>query len=122
MTVELQLELLGGLRITQHGAALTTFVSGKAPALLGYLAVTGRPHFRAALARPLWNDQGEGDARHTWRIVPCGAAPYGTRTDPVPCHLSCGVCGVSTASWRVYGIRKGKSLITTVILNVVIKW
>ena len=72
MTAELQLELLGGLRITQHSAALTTFASSKAPALLCYLAVTGRPHFRAALARPLWNDQGEGDARHTWRIVRAG--------------------------------------------------
>ena len=63
MTVELQLELLGGLRITQRGAALTTFVSGKAPALLAYLAVTGRPHFRAALAGLLWSDHAEEDAR-----------------------------------------------------------
>ena len=69
MTVELQLELLGGLHITQHGAALTTFVSGKAPALLGYLAVTGRPHFRAALAGLLWSDQSEDRARGNLRVV-----------------------------------------------------
>jgi DNA-binding SARP family transcriptional activator len=69
MTAELQLELLGGLRITQHSAALTTFASSKAPALLCYLAVTGRPHFRAALARLLWSDHAEEDARRNLRVV-----------------------------------------------------
>ncbi|MDQ4075944.1 MAG: tetratricopeptide repeat protein [Chloroflexota bacterium] len=69
MTVKLELELLGGLRITQDGTAVTNFVSGKAPALLCYLAVTGQPQFRAALAGLLWSEQGEDDARRNLRVV-----------------------------------------------------
>ena len=59
MAAELRLELLGGLRILRDGVPVTQFVSGKAPALLSYLAVTGRPHFRTALAGLLWSDQSE---------------------------------------------------------------
>ncbi len=56
MAEALHIETLGGLRIFQDGKPITGFVSSKAPALLVYLAVTGRPHFRSALAALLWND------------------------------------------------------------------
>ncbi|MCC6187697.1 MAG: hypothetical protein IT318_01575 [Anaerolineales bacterium] len=49
MSADRQLRLLGGLQIIQSGAALSGFVSTKAPAVLAYLAVTRRPHPREAL-------------------------------------------------------------------------
>lgn len=62
MTGELRLECLGGMQITRDGAPLTGFVSVKAPALLCYLAITGRPQFRLVLAGLLWGDLPEEDA------------------------------------------------------------
>ncbi len=68
MAEELRLEVLGGLRITRGGAPVD-FVSSKAPALLVYLAVTGRLHYRAALAALLWSEHPEEDARRNLRVV-----------------------------------------------------
>lgn len=62
MADELRLEYLGGMQITRAGTPLTGFVSVKAPALLCYLAVTGRPQFRLVLAGLLWGDLPEEDA------------------------------------------------------------
>jgi DNA-binding SARP family transcriptional activator len=45
----LQLALLGGVRIARSGTPLTNLASLKGQALLCYLAVTRRPHSRAAL-------------------------------------------------------------------------
>jgi predicted ATPase/DNA-binding SARP family transcriptional activator/Tfp pilus assembly protein PilF len=59
---ELRLTLLGGFGITWSGTPLTGFVSNKAQALLSYLAVTGRPHFRPALAGLLWGEMPETSA------------------------------------------------------------
>src|SRR5574341_1006538 len=62
MAKELRLTLFGGLQITRGETPLTGFVSGKAQALLCYLAVTGRPHTRAELAGLLWGDMPESVA------------------------------------------------------------
>lgn len=67
MATELNLRLLGGLFLTQNGAPLGPFLSQKVPALLAYLAVTGRPHSREALAGLLWGDLPEADAKNNLR-------------------------------------------------------
>ena len=54
MTKKLELALLGNLEIRQGGVPVTDFESSKAQALLCYLAVTGHPHTRPALAGLLW--------------------------------------------------------------------
>ncbi len=69
MTVDLRLETLGTLRVARGAETLTGFVSSKAPALLCYLAVTGRPHARSALAALLWTEMPEEDARRSLRVV-----------------------------------------------------
>lgn len=69
MAGELRLECLGGLQITLDGTPLTGFVSVKAPAVLCYLAVTGRPQFRLVLAGLLWGDLPEEDACANLRKV-----------------------------------------------------
>ena len=51
---ELRLELLGSVSITLDGEALRGLRYTKSIALLGFLAVTGRPHSREALATLLW--------------------------------------------------------------------
>lgn len=67
MAAELQIRLLGGLHLALDNAPLTDFVSNKAPALLAYLAVTGRPHQREALAALLWGERADVDARNNLR-------------------------------------------------------
>ena len=62
MSGTLELALLGGLDIVRDGIRVTGFNSSKAQALLCYLAVTGRPHFRPALAGLLWGDMPEAKA------------------------------------------------------------
>ncbi len=67
MAAELQIRLLGGLHLALDNAPLTDFVSNKAPALLAYLAVTGRPHQREALAALLWGERADADAKNNLR-------------------------------------------------------
>ncbi len=62
MSGELRLRLLGGLEVTLGDTPLIGFVSGKAQALLCYLAVTGRPQTRAELAGLLWGDMPDSAA------------------------------------------------------------
>src|SRR5438093_7484186 len=64
---ELRLEVLGGLRASLGGRPLTGFYSRKAQALLVYLAVTGRPQPRGALAGLLWGGLPEAFARASLR-------------------------------------------------------
>jgi len=59
----LELVLLGAPEIRCDGAPVTALKSSKAQALLCYLAVTGQPHTRAALAGLLWGDMPEAKAR-----------------------------------------------------------
>lgn len=67
----LELTLLGHLRISYNGALVTGFVSNKAQALLGYLAITGQPHPRDDLAALLWSDMPEAEAKANLRVVLC---------------------------------------------------
>lgn len=64
---ELQIYLFGGLELRLDGAPLTAFVSSKVPALLAYLAVTGRSHARDSLAALLWGEMSDADARNNLR-------------------------------------------------------
>ncbi|MGH2523303.1 MAG: BTAD domain-containing putative transcriptional regulator, partial [Anaerolineales bacterium] len=58
----LTLKLFGKPQVSLGGAAVTGFISAKAQALLFYLAVTGRPHTREALAGLLWGEMPEAQA------------------------------------------------------------
>jgi DNA-binding SARP family transcriptional activator len=69
MTKVLKLALLGPLQITIDDAPLIGLDSGKAQALLCYLAVNGRSHSRHALANLLWGELPESDARRNLRGV-----------------------------------------------------
>lgn len=69
MTSELQLFLLGKPRLLWDGQPLTGLVSAKAQALLFYLAVTGQPSSRSALAGLLWGDLPEETARANLRLT-----------------------------------------------------
>jgi DNA-binding SARP family transcriptional activator len=66
MSGELQLALLGNVEVRRAGVPVT-FSSSKAMALLCYLAVTGRPHARPALAGLLWGELPEANARNNLR-------------------------------------------------------
>lgn len=65
----LRMTLLGSLQIVRADRPVAGFVSSKAQALLCYLALTGRPHTRAALAGLLWGELPETDARMNLRHV-----------------------------------------------------
>lgn len=67
MTAVLEIQLLGGLQIGQDGQPVIGFVSSKVPALLAYLAVTGRTHQRDTLAALLWGEMAEADAKNNLR-------------------------------------------------------
>ncbi len=67
MAADLELILLGGLQIRQNGAPVAGFMSSKVPALLAYLAVTGRPHQREALAGLLWGEMPDAAAANNLR-------------------------------------------------------
>jgi predicted ATPase/DNA-binding SARP family transcriptional activator len=69
MTETLTLRLLGTPQISRAGAPVTGFISVKAQGLLYYLAVTGRPHTREALAGLLWGDMPEVQAAKNLRNV-----------------------------------------------------
>lgn len=61
--------LFGGLRVLVNNEPITTFMSAKAPALLAYLAVTGREQRRDDLAALLWGEMPEADAKNNLRQV-----------------------------------------------------
>ena len=67
MKDKLHLALLGSLDIHRTEAPMTDIKSNKALALLCYLAVTGRPHFRSSLAGLLWGDLPDAKARTNLR-------------------------------------------------------
>ncbi len=69
MPGELALRLLGGLDISQGNVSLAAFAYAKSQALLAYLAVTGRPHTREALASLLWGNASDAMARKNLRDV-----------------------------------------------------
>jgi predicted ATPase/DNA-binding SARP family transcriptional activator len=63
MPSNLELAFLGNITIRRDGLPMTGLKSLKAQALLCYLAVTGRPHYRPALAGLLWGGMPEAKAR-----------------------------------------------------------
>lgn len=63
----LGIRLFGGLQISQNNVPLSGFVSNKVPALLVYLAVTGRTHQRDTLATLLWGEMSDADAKNNLR-------------------------------------------------------
>ena len=69
MGEQLRVGVLGGLHLTVGGRPLVGLASAKARALLVYLAVTGTPQSRSALAGLLWSDLPEEAARTNLRLV-----------------------------------------------------
>ena len=69
MPHSLELTLFGSPTVRCNGSVVTGFRTGKAQALLYYLAVTGRPHTRSTLAGLFWGDQPEAAARASDREV-----------------------------------------------------
>jgi predicted ATPase/DNA-binding SARP family transcriptional activator len=69
MSALLTLRLLGTPQVSRDGSPLTGFISAKAQGLLYYLAVTGRPHTREALAGLFWGDMPEAQAAKNLRNV-----------------------------------------------------
>ncbi len=67
--MKLEICLFGGLRVLVDDQAVTTFMSAKAPALLAYLAATGRVQRRDELAALLWGEMPEADAKNNLRQV-----------------------------------------------------
>jgi DNA-binding SARP family transcriptional activator len=65
----ISISLFGNPSITQDGAPLRGFVSAKAAALVYYLAATGQPHAREALAGLLWPEADESHASKNLRDV-----------------------------------------------------
>ncbi|MBT3189267.1 MAG: hypothetical protein HN335_09745, partial [Anaerolineae bacterium] len=55
----LTISLLGGLRITQNGVAVSGFASRKVEALLVYLVCNPRPHPRETLATLFWPEHNQ---------------------------------------------------------------
>lgn len=84
MTDKLTLTLLGQADVRLGGEQVSGFYSGKAQALLFYLAVTGQTHTRPALAGLLWADRPDSDALTNLRQVLLNlrklAGPYLTIT------------------------------------------
>jgi DNA-binding SARP family transcriptional activator len=66
----LRLRLLGPAQVEQDGQPLRSFKSRKALALLGYLAVQGKPIPREHLVDLLWGDKSEdrGRANLSWTL------------------------------------------------------
>jgi DNA-binding SARP family transcriptional activator len=63
----LQLRLLGSPEITSNGQIIHDLSSAKSQALLYYLAMTGRPQSRLALAGLLWPEKSDAQARMNLR-------------------------------------------------------
>ena len=69
MQDQLRLALLGKPKFERNDQPLRGLTSVKGQALLVYLAVTGQPHSRSALAGLLWSDRPEADARTNLRVT-----------------------------------------------------
>ena len=71
MNGELALQVMGGLQLAQGGIPVAGFAYRKSLALLCYLAVTGHPHSREALAGLFWGEVSEESARASLRKALC---------------------------------------------------
>ena len=68
MPQDLQVSLLGELRVTALGAEVPLPASRKARALLGFLAATGRPHRRERLCELFWDLPDDPKAALRWSL------------------------------------------------------
>src|SRR4051794_29205692 len=66
---EVRIRVLGAAELTVGGRPPAELASAKAAALVFYLAVTGTPHSRSALAGLLWSDLPEPTARANLRLI-----------------------------------------------------
>lgn len=64
-----QIRLLGELAVVRGGKALALPASKKTRALLGYLAVTGRPHLREHLCDLMWQGPDDPRAALRWSLT-----------------------------------------------------
>src|SRR5688572_5498085 len=69
MMPSLRISLLGNVSFQLNDKPLAGLTAIKAQALLIYLAVTGRPHTRTALAGLLWSDVLETAAQNSLRVT-----------------------------------------------------
>jgi DNA-binding SARP family transcriptional activator/predicted ATPase len=67
MSEHLAIKLFGKPRVEKAGRPISGFISAKAQALLFYLAATGCPHTREALAGLLWGEMPEAQASKNLR-------------------------------------------------------
>ncbi len=114
---ELQLRLLGPPQVIEAGSPVTHKLASKAQAILYYLAVTGQPQSRAALATLLWGDVPDDLARTNLRkalanlrqvlgdffdldgqTVGFKIAPW---VDVIEFQVSCTMCQVSSIKYQV---------------------
>jgi DNA-binding SARP family transcriptional activator len=66
---DLQINLLGDLRLIRHGRNLALPPSKKTRALLAYLIATGHPHLRARLCDLLWDGPNDPRAALRWSLA-----------------------------------------------------
>jgi DNA-binding SARP family transcriptional activator/tetratricopeptide (TPR) repeat protein len=65
----IEILMLGELQVKRDGAAVPLPPSRKTRALLGYLAVTGRPHLRERLCSLLWEGPDDPRAALRWSVA-----------------------------------------------------
>ncbi len=68
-TDDLQINLLGDLRLIRHGRTLALPPSKKTRALLAYLIATGQPHLRARLCDLLWDGPNDPRGALRWSLA-----------------------------------------------------
>src|SRR6185369_11126486 len=69
MGSDLEIRVLGELVVTRAGRGVPLPASRKTRALLGYLAVTGRPHTRERLCDLLWPGPDDPRAALRWSLT-----------------------------------------------------
>ncbi len=69
MAQDLEISLLGELRVASHGADIALPASRKARALLGFLVATGRPHRRERLCELFWDVPDDPKAALRWSLT-----------------------------------------------------
>ncbi|MBK6326411.1 MAG: hypothetical protein IPF56_10810 [Chloroflexi bacterium] len=98
MTAVLEIRLFGGMAIRRGDAPISGFVSNKAPALLAYLAVTGRTHQRDVLAALLWGEMTDADAKNNLRQMLTNLRKLVDPTSSLPVRLLAGIRPFPTPS------------------------
>ena len=85
MAQDLEISLLGELRVVARGAEVALPASRKARALLAFLVATGRPHRRERLCELFWDQPDDPKAALRWALSKLRGvvdAPEHPRIDP----------------------------------------